>query len=154
VIKLHIVYHCVEGCHCSATAAAIHLDFLPIDTKPSYHDFLNVPFFNNLNKTDKGRIILRGTDEFGNKIYTLCRSYVPHIVLPTILDVWEYAGGNKKDLLLVNTQHYENRFMKISNVLSKQLNIKKLSESLAIKGTLNNYEKIAEKVKETKKQFS
>lgn len=151
---MHIIYHCAEGCHCSPTAAAIHLDLLPIDHKPSYHDFINIPYFDNILNSEKGRIILRGTDEYGNKIYTLCRSYYPHIVLPAILDVWKSMGGKANELLLVNTQNSTNQYMKYGRLMSSKLNLTVQGKSMSIKGTLYNYDKIANIVKETKSRFS
>jgi len=151
---LHIIYHCCEGCYSSATAAAIHLDLLPMDRKPSYHDLINVPFYDNLKETDRGKIILRGTDEIGNKVYTLSRKYIPHIILPAIIDLWRELEQNENDLMLVNTQYCVNRGIKTGGFLSKRLNITSLGKPLTAKATLHSYYKIANIVKQTKQSLS
>ncbi|RKD26089.1 Protein of unknown function [Caminicella sporogenes DSM 14501] len=151
---MHIIYHCCEGCYSSSTAAAIHLGLLPINNKPSYYDLLKVPFFDNLEETDKGKIILRGTDENGNKIYTLGRKYAPHIILPVILDVWNILGLNEKDLLFVNTQPCVNNFMKFGNYMYKKLKLTKQVKPIIVKSTLHSYEKIANIVKRVKQNIN
>ncbi len=113
MISFHIIYHCFDGCHSSSVATAIHLNMLPEDHRPSYHDIMHIPFFDNLEETDKGKIIYRGTDEMNNKVYTLSRKYISHIVLPTLLDVWKILGQKKSQLMLINTQHCVNNYMKL-----------------------------------------
>ncbi len=147
---MHIIYHCVDGCHASSTAAAIHLNMLPMDEKPSYHDIMNVPFFDSLNETDRGKIIYRGIDEFGNKVYTLSRKYIPHILLPTLIDVWKAVEQNRKELLLVNTQSCVNNLMKTGSLLSRKLNQVRVGRPLVSKATLYSYNRISNIVKHTK----
>lgn len=151
---MHIIYHCCNGCHASSIAAAMHLGLLPMDYKPSYHDLLNIPFYDNLEETDKGKIILRGTDEKGNKIYTLGRKYVPHIILPAILDTWNVLAQNEKDLLLVNTQSCVNNFMKFGGYMSRKLKITKIGKPMVAKATLHSYSNIANIVKNVKQSLN
>ncbi|WP_432408799.1 DUF3189 family protein [Wukongibacter sp. M2B1] len=151
---MHIVYHCATGCHSSSTAAAMHLDLLPIDTKPSYHDLINVPFYDELEETDRGRLILRGTDIKGNKIYTLSRKYIPHLVLPVVCDTWKAFNQSEKDLMLINTQPGVNGFMKFGGYLSRRLKLTKVGKPIVAKATLYSYNYIANIVKDTKDLLS
>lgn len=151
---MHIVYHCVTGCHSSSTAAAIHIGLLPENYKPSYHDLLSVPFYDELEEKDRGKIILRGTDEKGNSIYTLSRKYIPHLILPVVLDTWNIFNQAENDLMLVNTQPCVNGFMKLGGYLSRGLKMTKQGRPIVAKGTLYTYENIAALVKNTKNQLN
>lgn len=149
-MDMHIVYHCVTGCHSSSAAAAIHLDLLPIDTKPSYHDLVKVPFYDELEETDRGRLILRGTDSKGNKVYTLSRKYIAHLVLPVVCDTWKMFNQSEDDLMLINTQSSVNGFMTFGGYLSRRLKFTKVGKPIVAKATLYSYNNIADIVKNTK----
>lgn len=151
---MHIVYHCVTGCHSSSTAAAIHLGLLPEEYKPSYHDLISVPFYDELEEKDRGKIILRGTDEKGNSIYTLSRKYIPHLILPVVLDTWNIFNQAENDLMLVNTQPCVNGFMKLGGYLSRGLKMTNTGRPIVAKGTLYTYNNISTLVKNTKNQLS
>ncbi|MCT4621149.1 MAG: DUF3189 family protein [Marinisporobacter sp.] len=151
MIFLHIIYHCVGGCHSSCTAAAIHLNMLPTNHIPSTHDLLNIPFFDTLEKTDGGKIFCRGTDELGNKVYTLGRQFVPHIVIPCIHDMWKILNQRKEDLLLVDTLPCVNNLMRIGGFSSRRLKWVKFGRPIVAYGTLSAYEDIVKVVEETKK---
>lgn len=148
---MHIIYHCVGGCHSSCTAAAIHLNMLPTNHTPSKYDLLNIPFFDTLEKTDMGKIIYRGTDEFGNKIYTLGRQFVPHIVIPSIKDMWQILRQKEEDLLMVNTLPCVNFLMRVGGFSSRRLKWVKFGRPIVAYGTLLAYKDIVKVVKETKK---
>ena len=150
LINLHIVYHCVSGCHSSSTAAAIHLGLLPLDYKPSYHDLINVPFYDQLEERDRGKLIERGIDSQGNKVYTLGRKYAAHLVLPAVLDTWKAFKQNENDLLLVNTEYCVNGLMKFGGYLSRSLKFTNIGRPIIGDGTLRSYDNIANIVKNTK----
>ncbi|WP_242946267.1 DUF3189 family protein [Geosporobacter subterraneus] len=153
MIFLHIIYHCVGGSHSSSTAAAIHLNMLPIDHTPNTFDLLHIPFYDTQEKVDRGRIFLRGIDEYGNYVYNLSRQFIPHLMLPAILDLWEILGQNKEDILFVNTMPCVNIWMKIGGFSSRRLEWVKLGRPIVAKGTLAAYDCLIKLVQETKKQF-
>lgn len=149
-MNVHIIYHCCDGCYSSATAAAIHLNMLPIDYRPSYHDLANIPFYDNFSESDRGRIILRGTDEYNNNIYTLSRKHAPHIVLPTIHDMWKALEQDEKELIFINTQSCVNRAMRFGSFFSKNSNSSNFGSRMVAKATLGSYEQISNVVREAK----
>lgn len=46
---------------------------LPLDRMPTWKEILNTDHFNRLTYKDMGRIIYRGTDEEGNKVFSVGR---------------------------------------------------------------------------------
>lgn len=148
---MYIIYHCVGGAHSSAIASAIHLGMLPINKKPSLKDILSLSYFDTLNKKDQGKIIFRGIDENGHKVFTLSRQFVPHLVIPAIKDAWELAGGSKNDLLLVNTMDGVNFLMKIGGFSSRRLNLVAFGRPIVAYGTILTYNKLVKIVENTKK---
>jgi hypothetical protein len=67
------IYNCYGGTHSSSIASAVHLKKLPADRIPTKQEILDIDQFNKLTYKDMGRIIYRGTDDEGNKVYTLGR---------------------------------------------------------------------------------
>ena len=147
---MHIIYHCVGGAHSSPTAAAIHLKMLPMDHVPNKADILNLPFFDTLEKKDRGKIIYRGTDEFGNKIYTLSRQFIPDIIISSIKDMWKILDQKEEDLLIVNTLSSVNLMMRIGGFSSRRMKWVRFGRPIVLRGTLSAYPSIVQIVKETK----
>lgn len=150
---MHIIYHCVGGTHSSAIASALHLGLLSMDKKPTITDILSISYFDRLTKEDQGKILLRGIDEYNNKVYTLSRQFSPHLVIPAIKDSWELAGGNREELLLVNTMPAVNFLMKLGGFSSRRLNLVSFGRPIVAKGTVNAYDDIVRIVNNTKKNI-
>jgi len=148
---MNIIYHCVGGSHSSVLAAAIHLGLLPENKKPTIYDILNVPFFDTLSKHEQGRILLRGIDKKGNKVFTLSRQFAHKLILPAIEDAYQLGGGQLSDLLLINTMSSVNWIMKIGGFSSRRLHLVAFGRSIVAFGTLKSYEQIAQIVAYTKK---
>jgi len=68
-----IIYNCYGGTHSSILASAVHLKKLPSDRVPSKQEILSLEYFNKLTYKDMGRLIFHGTDEEGNRVYTIGR---------------------------------------------------------------------------------
>ncbi len=153
MISLHIIYHCVGGSHSSPTAAAIHLNMLPTDHIPSKYDLLNITFYDALEPMDQGKIIYRGTDEFGNKVYTLSRQFIPHLIIPAIKDMWSILGQKEEDLLIIDTLSCVNTLMKIGGCLSRRFHFVKIGRPIVTYGTLLAYKDLVQIVEETKKML-
>lgn len=147
---MNIIYHCVGGAHSSVLASAIHLGLLPIDSSPTVADILSIPYFDTLAKHEQGRLMLRGIDENGNKIFTLSRQFSPHLVLPAIKDAYQLGGGDTKDLLFVNVLPAVNTIMKIGGFSSRRLNLVALGRPIVAYGSIRAFNKIAQIVNHTK----
>lgn len=146
---MHIIYHCVGGTHSSAIASAIHLGLISRNHPPTMKDILSVSYFDTLTKEDQGKILYRGKDSNSNKIYTLSRQFVPHLVLPALKNAWELAGGKKEDLLLVNTMPSVNLLMKIGGLSSRRLGLVSFGRPLVAKGAVKSFKILVEIVNNT-----
>ncbi|WP_425446055.1 DUF3189 family protein [Dethiothermospora halolimnae] len=146
---MYVIYHCVGGTHSSAIAAAIHLKLLPTNKIPTADEITAIPFFDTLTKEDQGKILFRGVDNKGNKIFTLSRQFVPQLVLPAIKDSWELSGGNLDDLLLVNTMPSVNFLMKLGGFSSRRLHLVSFGRPIVTKGTIKTYNNILNIVNKT-----
>lgn len=151
---MHIIYHCVGGAHSSVIASAIHLNKLPIDRHPTVDDILNVPYFDILTIKDRGRIMLRGTDEKGNRVYTLSRQFVPHLVVPVIEDTWNMLGESPDNLMIVSTLSAVNFLMRLGGFTSRRMNWVKFGRPIVARGTLQTYPNLVDIVLETKKRLN
>lgn len=67
------IYNCYGGTHSSSIAAAVHLKKVPLDRVPTREEILNIDYFNKLTYRDMGRIIYRGMDDEGNKVFSVGR---------------------------------------------------------------------------------
>ncbi|WP_026477979.1 DUF3189 family protein [Alkaliphilus transvaalensis] len=150
---MHVIYHCVGGAHSSVLATAIHLNKLPMDHKPSIEDILHIPYFDTMTVRDRGKIIYRGTDEMGNRIYNLSRQFVPHLVIPVIEDTWKLLNGNCDNLLIVSTLSSVNTLMRIGGMASRRWNWVKFGRPIVARGSLHAYFDLVEIVKATKKRL-
>ncbi len=153
MICLHIIYHCVGGAHSSVLATAIHLNKLPMDRKPSIDDILNISYFDTMIKRDQGKIIYRGTDENGHRIYNLSRQFVPHLVIPVIEDTWKLLNGNCDNLMIVSTLSTVNLLMRLGGFTSRRMNWIKFGRPIVAKGSLQSYFHLVDIVKDTKKRL-
>jgi hypothetical protein len=80
------IYNCYGGTHSSSLASAVHLKKLPLDRIPTTEEILGTDYFNKLNSKDMGKIIYRGTDDEGNKVYTIGRG-TSRILIPCLKDL-------------------------------------------------------------------
>jgi len=121
---------------------------LPRDRTPNKDELLKIPFYDTLEKIDQGKILYRGTDKFGNKVYTLSRQFVPHLVIPAVQDMWKALEQNENDLLFINTMPAVNWLMKIGGFSSRRLGWVRFGRPIVIRGTLKAYKKILRIVEE------
>ncbi|GAB6088147.1 DUF3189 family protein [Alkaliphilus crotonatoxidans] len=150
---MHIIYHCVGGAHSSVVASAIHLNRLPSDHIPAPSDLLNIPYFDTLTIRDRGKVMYRGTDELGHRIYTLSRQFVPHLVIPVIQDTWHMLGAKPEDLMIVSTLSTVNFLMRLGGFTSRRMNWVKLGRPIVTRGTIKAYPDLVKIVLDTKKKL-
>ncbi|SHH14825.1 DUF3189 family protein [Tepidibacter thalassicus] len=150
---MKIIYHCVGGTHSSAIASAIHLNILPKNRIPSKKELMNLGYFDTLEKKDRGKIIYRGKDEFGNEIYTLGRQFNKELVLNSLKTAYILGGGNIKDILLIDTMKTVNTLMKIGGFSSRRLHLVSFGRPIVIKGSQIAYNNIVQLVEDTKNKL-
>lgn len=150
---MYIIYYDVGGAHSVQTAAGIHLNILPQEGTPQPEDLFKMKKFDNITKSDYGRIIFIGTDEQGNSVYTLSCQFASPIVVPAIKDMHRIVGGNPQELLLVSTLGTINLLMKIGGFTSRRLKWVSFGRPIVAKGTLQAYPQIAKLVKEVKEML-
>lgn len=83
-----VIYHDVGGAHSSCICANIHTSNLAMDRIPDAEEILSLPTFDKITKAEHGRLIFIGTDEFGAKVYTLCRMRSKKYVIPALSDMY------------------------------------------------------------------
>lgn len=148
-MHLYIIYHDVDGTHAAVIAAAIHLNYLPIDRVPSKSEILNIPLFDQLEKKDIGRLIYHGNDPYKNSVYTLCRQQTSHLVVNAINTVFDMVDRDKKEVLCVDTSKVDNQLIRIGAGLSRKLGFISLGRPIVTYGTIKAYPEICALIKKT-----
>ncbi|MDP4143504.1 MAG: DUF3189 family protein [Bacillota bacterium] len=145
-----VVYHDVGGAHSTAVAANIHISRLPMNTIPTAKQILDVPTFDKIEKNQLGHLLYIGTDENGNRVYTLGRKYKPNLVIPAIQDMFNIVNKPGEKLYIVDTHPTVNLLMKIGGFTSRRLAIVSIGRPIVTKGTLQAYKDIANIVRGVK----
>lgn len=146
------IYNCYAGTHSSALAAAYHLRKLPKDRIPSKEEILRIETFNRLTSKDMGRIIFHGTDENGDKVYTMGRSG-SKVVLPAMRNLVTLLAGNEKlqdKVVFSNASPTVPLAMTFGGLFSRRLHIDFIGVPLLIKGAQQTYGNIISLVERTK----
>jgi hypothetical protein len=102
MVSMIYIYNDYGGTHTTSLAAAYHLKQLPqSERKLTSEEILKVKYFNQLTKSDFGKIIFRGTDEEGNSVYTIGRKRNKFVV-PALKEL---------TLLLQEKYHFEEKIV-------------------------------------------
>ncbi len=149
-----VIYHDVGGAHSSCTCANIHTHKLSMDRIPSEEEILKLPTFDKITKADYGRLIYIGTDEFGAKVYTLCRMRSKKFVIPAISDMYQLSNGDMKGLILADTSPTVNHLMRVGGISSRVFGLVSIGRPIAAKGTVQAYSQMVDLVKTTKEYMS
>lgn len=150
--RMIYIYNCYGGTHSSSLASAIHLKQLPLDRLPSRDEILNTEYFNKLKYCDMGRIIFRGTDEEGNKVYTLGRG-TSRVLIPCIknlITLLQNECGLNEKIVLSNMSPAVPTAMTCGGFFSRGLGIHFIGVPFLVKGARQAYSKIIRMVDYTK----
>lgn len=142
------IYNCYGGTHSSSLASSIHLGILPSDRVPSREEILNTPYFDKLCYKDMGKIIYRGTDRWGNKVYTMGRG-TSKVLIPAFEHLIEILGtecGLDQDVVLVNASSTVPPLMTMGGFLSRGLKLRFIGRPLLALGAQQTYFNIVELV--------
>lgn len=143
------IYNCYGGTHSSSIASAIQLGKLPVDRVPSSDEIINTEYFDRLTYKDMGKILYRGTDRWGNKVYTLGRG-TSKVLLPALmnlLNILKSECGLKDEIVLVNASPTVPFLMTMGGFLSRGLKLHFIGRPLLVMGTKQTYFNIVNLVK-------
>jgi len=119
------IYNCYGGTHSSSLASAVHLKKLPRNRIPSAEEILNVDYFNRLTSKDMGKFIYRGTDDEGNKVYSMGRG-TSKVLIPCLKNLIELLNsecGLKERIILSNMSPAVPPVMTVGGFLSRKMHL-------------------------------
>lgn len=151
VILLIFIYNCYGGTHSSSLCSWVHLGHLPLDRTPTKKEIVDTPYFDRLKYKDMGKILYRGTDMWGNKVYTLGRG-TSKVLLPALNNLMEILKTEcsfKDEVVFINASPTVPLLMTIGGFLSRGLKIHVLGRPLLVKGAQQTYPNIIKLVKDT-----
>jgi len=150
--KMIIIYNCYGGTHSSSLASAIHLRKLPSDRVPTREEILNTDYFNKLTYKDMGKLIYRGTDDEGNKVFSLGRG-TSRVLIPcleNLIKVLHKECGLKEKVVMSNMSPAVPFAMTLGGFFSRGLRLHFIGVPLLVVGAKQAYRKIVEFVEKTK----
>lgn len=128
---------------------------LPTDKIPSKSEIEGIPMFDRLNgQNDTGHIVLIGTDEYGNNVYSLGVKNVKKLVEPALKDLYYHLFNTNDGLIIVDTSSATNWIMKIGGFTSIALKMPVIGRPLVSYGVTKAYKNIVQIVKNVKAQES
>ena len=147
-----IIYNCYGGTHSSVLVSAVHLKKLPLDRIPTKEEILDTPDFNKLKYKDMGRLIFRGVDEDGNRVYTIGRGTSKALIPAMINTVNELKSqfNINETFVFINTSPTVPPAMTMGGFFSRGLGIHFIGVPLLARGARRNYSKIIELSNKTK----
>lgn len=152
------IYNCYGGTHSSSLAAAVHLKKLPLDRIPTREEILNTDQFNKLTYKDMGRIIYRGTDEEGNKVFSIGRGTSKVLIpcLENLLKILHDESDFNDKIIFSNMSPVVPFAMTMGGFFSRGLHINTVGVPLLVIGAKQAYPKvitIVNKTRESAKQM-
>ena len=150
------IYNCYGGTHSSSLASAIHLGNLPIDRIPTKEEILNTAYFDTLTYKDMGKIIYRGTDKWGNRVYTMGRG-TSKVLIPAIgnlIGLLKIECGLTDEIVLINASPTVTFPMTVGGFLSRGLKLHFIGRNLLVIGVKQTYFNIVKLVAATLETYN
>jgi hypothetical protein len=146
---LKIVYHCYGGAHASPTAAAIHLGLLRDDRLPTWRDFIKVPYFDRITRTEHGKLIFIDKDRLGNEVYILGRRNATELIIKIIREFVKLGGEDPSEYYFVNCVQLYNPLMITGGFSSRAMGWVDFGRPVVILGTILSFRILVSKVQKT-----
>ena len=148
------IYNCYGGTHTSSLASEIHLKRLPDDRRPTDDEILNAKYFNKLGYQDMRKLIFRGVDEEGNKVFTLGRGMAKTLIpfAENFINLMHSEYGFAEKFVLSNMSPTVPPFMTMGGFFSRGLGIDFLGVPLLVVGAKQAYDRIVKIVNRTREQ--
>lgn len=147
-----IIYNCYGGTHSSVLSAAVHLNRLPGDRVPEKQAILGLEYFNKLDYKDMGRLIFHGTDEDGNKVYTIGRG-TSRVIIPAlrslVIETLKLSGPDER-FAFINSSPTVPLMMTLGGFFSRGLHIHFIGVPLLVAGARQTHFNIVNLVNRTK----
>lgn len=148
------IYTCYAGTHSSSIASAIHLGQVRGDKIPNSKEILGIDYFNELDREDMGKIVYRGTDREGNKVFTLGRGSCD-LVITAMIDIINILHSEwrlKEKVIISNMSPAVPMAMSVGGFITREFRLNFLGVPFLIMGAKQAFLKIAELVEFTKEQ--
>lgn len=148
-----IIYHCYGGAHSSIVAAAIHLNQLKTDKKPTTDELMGLALFDRQSKEGHGQLHFFGFDEWGNHIHSVgCRNVGTSVenVVTSVSKLLKLQD----DLLFIDTLHCVSIKMRVGGYISRRLGWIDQGRPVVLKGTQDVFFQLVDLVKQVKAQVS
>lgn len=146
------IYNCYGGTHSSSLASAVHLKKLPLDRIPTRDEILGTDHFNKLKYKDMGRIIYRGIDDEGNKVFSVGRG-TSKVLIPCLENLikilYDECGLNEK-IIFSNMSPTVPPAMTFGGFFARGLGIDFIGVPFLVIGAKQAYKRIVEIVNHTK----
>jgi len=125
---------------------------LPSDRIPTTAEIINTDRFNTLKYKDMGRIIYRGTDDEGNKVFTLGRGTSKALLpsLQNLATILKNDCGMKERIILSNMSPTVTVPMTIGGFFARGLKINFIGVPLLVIGVKRGYKRMVKVVNKTK----
>ncbi|HZJ76179.1 MAG TPA: DUF3189 family protein [Oscillospiraceae bacterium] len=150
---MKIIYSCYGGAHSSIVASAIHVGYLPFHRVPTGEEILNIPYYDQSPKENKGMPIYMGTDTELRKVYALGMGpYRSEYTKIAYNFAFQLAGKNKEDIRIINVVPLLSFSVKLGGFISRRVGLIKLGRPLTIWGIRKRYDLFTELVKDVKKR--
>jgi hypothetical protein len=148
------IYNCFGGTHSSSLAAAVHLGKLPTNRRPTTEEILGIEYFNKLTYKDMGKIIYRGTDEEGNKVYSIGRGTSKILIpcLENLINLLHTECDFNEKIVFSNMSPTVPFAMTMGGFFSRGLHIHFIGVPLLVVGAKQAYSKVITLVNKTKEK--
>jgi len=146
------IYNCYAGTHSSSLASAVHLKKLPSDRIPTKEEILGTDYFDRLKSSDFGRIIFRGIDDDGNKVFTMGRG-PSKLVVPSLVNLINILCNDydfKEKIVFSNMSPSVNLAMSIGGFVSRRLGLRSIGTPFLVFGAKQTHKRIVDIVNNTK----
>lgn len=146
------IYNCYGGTHSSALAAAIHLKKIPLDQIPSKQEILNIPLFDQLTYSDRGKLYYHGLDSDGNEVYTIARGTCKFLVA-SLVDFYSILLRKYNEavpIVFSNTSPTVPLAMTLGGFFSRACKIDSIGVPLLVVGAKQSFEVVKQLVDHTK----
>ncbi len=141
------VYYCYGGSHSSVVTAAIHLKLLNPKKTPTTAELLTIPFYDQQQDKDHGKMRFMGEDEKGNKVYIVGQRSLANSFEKLVHDYLKIIGCDEKPIL-INTLSGVNMAMRLGGYMSRKLGYINIGRPLVIWGTKKAFKNFVEITKQ------